>query len=487
GTTVTWHMRGRVALTSSAFLLLATGSFGVILGAVDSATALRPEYRMFGVGFVLAGLVAASGAASIALSRERADVLAVPAAIASVVVPLTLLVEQSGYTATPLRTVWVLVLLASLGNVAYLWRMKAIGLFAPTATPPPPPVLGPVGPPSERPGALAVLSRAGLSLALLWGFFQFWYTNQFVPAHVGATLSVTTSLKEIGTDAAKSRRVFAASINLKNSTSSNVQVISSLFEATARDVAATEGEPHFPDTLIEQVDGPDVNRLSQHVSRYAAWGPEQQLELGAVTPGGWSFEPGEEYSRQFTVDVPVGKEQQVRLSVDLIVARGQRLIPDGPATKGPTPVAGGPAPATEVERPSSGHVSGAAKADSAAPSALLQDGDVARFSAQEVPLRQLSHIRGLTRGDQSVYVVFSVQRRADRPVDGPSMEVCMGPPGRLAGPPTRPTAICPELRSTAANFSRKLENWYGVAESSTQSEFRVIPPVPEVSSTPAGG
>lgn len=491
----------RVAAPVAVFVVV--GALALGFGTVDAVTAPRLQYQFLGLTYAGAGVTML--AACVCLLRPRwrgrmGHVASVLAGLAGFFVGGYLLVLQvrapQGFD--PIRiTVWSLVALASLGAGAVGWRATH-GLG--------------VGQLEIGPMVKGLVSGVGAA-SLLFGGIQWWYTNQYLPGAVGAALSIETELEErvrpahtvlqpaeeLGPNAYP--RVFDARVTISNQSRTTVHVVASIQYVVREPMRPAESvsETGSAETAqrsacffeqlapVQRPDCPEIARVYGHVheddvsaqdeatvSRYSEVdGAVEVLELGKAVSDGTYFEPEEEYTHSFPVHVPnsvAAYDDRLRLVVNLIVAKGQRLVLDVEDGHGPEQVQA--AAETEQER-----------VDNERQEGRQPRSYPHRYEVTEWRVRSLSEIVELTSGPQSINVIRVLSERNDGLVfESPYVVTCFSPAGRFDGAGADdqmrrdPTAVCPGIWFPPRNhYDRSLNEFYGMASTVSTELVSLMP------------
>jgi hypothetical protein len=156
---------------------------------------------------------------------------------------------------------------------------------------------------------------------------QFWYTSQYVPASLGASLSVHQQLERIpGTGPG----VVRLTLTVENTGQTQVKILGSVYR-----VAGSPTQPAERDegALSSQL------RLSRFedrtVSRFRREASWDLVQVGHVFAGLSWLDPDEEYSTSVLVYVPPGRYDALRSQAQLLISKGGALSTDlfGPGPK----------------------------------------------------------------------------------------------------------------------------------------------------------
>lgn len=438
----------------AANVLLPLGLFAAILGGWDASSAQGDQERLLGIIFALAGFTMLAAGVCL-LTRTWRDEwgrpLGIIAGAAGVGVGLYFAVSQLGYPGATLlgipigrgRVFWFGVTLMAAAAVA-IWRLPRPDSAATTHG-------GSLGVTdqgqdggSRRARTVAtVLASVGALVTLLFGFLQFWYTNQYLPGKGGTALAVTSNLKELESGHQTGmNRIFAATLKIKNISSTRTQILSSLYTITGVVVAEADkrDEPFFSRAVQESspLPAPDWR-----ASRYSEEDNYDLLKFGDVVPEGWYFEPEEDYSTQIILSVPretASNYQFLRVEIDLSVAKGSRLIPDFGGSR-------------------------------TYPQELVVNAkrDRTRYIVTEQPIKPLSQIDRMTRGTHAYASVVDL-----RTEKVPFFYICIDDAERFEEA-DNPRAVRDLCESDSA-VENKLWESYGLSWATALHDFGVAPP-----------
>jgi hypothetical protein len=356
----------------AAVLFGAVGVFAFWVGVLDFLSAADFQYKLIGLAYAIAGLVLLASSAVIAREpwrRKRGRVAAVAAGVAGVFVGGYLLLMQ--YRAPglsprrlppfPAWVPWAAIVVVSLAAaVLGWWSTKAHAAEQLTWTA--------VG---------GRLFAGGLSVTVLFGGVQWWYTQQYQPGTIAAALTVTTELRPApataGENAGESSdpHMFEGTITVKNVSSTKVLIVSSLYEVTAithglRDeidgINEIDRERQQVACFLEELapvtdpecDQPHIYRYGQFsagdrraqdvypISRTSQPMAFRILQLGQVVRDGSWLEPQETFQHNLVVHVPEHEEpsgspglEELQLWAQLAVAQGSRLVLERVPSHGP--------------------------------------------------------------------------------------------------------------------------------------------------------
>ncbi len=423
-----WMRTRTASLWPSAFVLGGIGAFGLALGGSDTFGAIDPESRVVGVVVLLAGGMALIGAVCMTAPRLRtmwSRPLGLVAAAAGACLGILLTADGVGYPHPEHAVLWLVIAAASFVAGLPLIRMRPSQASAEKRPREQATVVGIVG---------ATVPAAAFALSLL----QFGYNTAYVPVNAGAALAITGNLsRSISASAAMDE--YTIDLALKNTSSTKVQVVASLFSVSQSTVAnidvpnATDGTmfQHFSQGMLsgEQPLG--------KASRYTVEGDNEVVQLGRVVPDGWFFEPGEEYAAHLSVEAPKAPRSLLRLFVSMVVARGLRLNLADQPDYGPR---------------------------------LLSDGGY-RYIVADWPIKRLSNVRALTAGDQAatvLYVLEGTTSAADLPFQLPEVFVCVDQASRVDDQlASHIDRVCPLNNA----FQQRMRDYYGLVTTSTSFEL----------------
>lgn len=356
----------------AAVLFGAVGVFASWVGVLDLLSAADLQYKLIGLAYAVAGLVLLAGSAVLAREswrRKRGRVAAVAAGGAGVFVGGYLLLMQ--YRAPglsprrlppfPAWAPWAAIVVVSLAAaVLGWWSTRAHAAEQLT--------WGAVG---------GRLLAGGLSITVLFGGVQWWYTQQYQPGTIAAALTVTTELRPVPATAGENAgepsnaHMFEGTITVKNVSSTKVLIVTSLYQVTRvthdlRDqldgINDVDRERQQVACFLEELapvtdpecDEPYIYRYGQFsagdprgqdvypISRTSRQSAFQTLQLGHIVADGSWLEPEEAFQRNLVVHVPEHEEssespdlEELELSAWLAVAQGSRLVLERVPSHGP--------------------------------------------------------------------------------------------------------------------------------------------------------
>jgi hypothetical protein len=356
----------------AALLFGAVGVFAAWVGMLDFLSAADFQYKLIGLAYAVAGLVLLAGSAVLAREswrRKRGRVAAVAAGVAGVFVGGYLLLMQ--YRAPglsprrlppfPSWVPWAAIVVVSVGAAVLGWwstRTHAAEQLT----------WGAVG---------GRLFAGGLSITVLFGGVQWWYTQQYQPGTIAAALTVTTELRPVPATAGENAgepsdaHMFEGTITVKNISSTKVLIVTSLYQVARvthdlRDqldgINEVDRERQQVACFLEELapvtdpecDEPYIYRYGQFsagdpraqdvypISRTSRQSAFQTLQLGHIVADGSWLEPEEAFQRNLVVHVPDHEEssespnlEELELSAWLAVAQGSRLVLERVPSHGP--------------------------------------------------------------------------------------------------------------------------------------------------------
>jgi hypothetical protein len=433
----------------SANALLPLGLFALILGVWDASSALGDQERFLGALFALAGLTMLAAGICL-LSRTWRDEwgrpLGIIAGAAGIGVGAYVAVSQVGFPGARLpgfwigdsRVFWFGVVLMAAAAVA-LWRLPRPDEA--TTTNGTSDDDGQDGGSKRAKTVATVLASVGAIATLVLGLVQFWYTNQYLPAKGGAALIVNGDLKELPPgDQSGQFRIFAVTLTVKNTGGTKTQVLSSLYTVTGVKVVAADkiDDGGFLSRAVPEVSDGELPGINSFASRYSSEENHDLLKFGEIVDEGWYFEPTEEFSTRILVSIPndvAGSYQFLRLSMDIAVAKGNRLTPDLGESLVPTPQ-------------------------------LLAAANQSRtqYVVAERPIRPLSQLQRLTRGAHAYASILDMYS-----FGSPVFNVCISNTKRFeeAGDPKSVWELCWSRDALA----KKLGEFYGLTGASALDDF----------------
>ncbi len=356
----------------AAVIFGSVGVFASWLGLLDFLSAANLQYKLIGLAFAIAGLTMLAGSAVLGREpwrRTHGRVTAVAACVAGVFIGGYLLLMQ--YRApglspnrlpfVPAWVPWAAIVVVSVAAGVLGWRSTkdhAADQVTWTAI-------------SGR------LFAGGLSLTVLFGGVQWWYTQQYQPGTIAAALTVTTELRpapamtEENVGETSDPHMYEGTITIENVSDTKVQIVASLFQVTTvthglripipginemdeeRQAVACFLEELAPVTDPE-CDQPGIYRYGQFsagdpraqddfaISRTSQLTASQTLQLGHIVGDGSWLEPAEKLQQNLLVHVPEHQEpsespelRELHLSAWLAVAQGSRLVLERVPSHGP--------------------------------------------------------------------------------------------------------------------------------------------------------
>jgi hypothetical protein len=156
------------------------------------------------------------------------------------------------------------------------------------------------------------------TLSALIGGAQLWYTSQYLPASLGASLSVESQLTRLGTRG--NAEVAKLTLSIENTAQTQAKVLGSLYRVTAAPVHPIR----LGDRQIEaDLDLPQSrNRTVSRFRRSYRW---DVVQAGRIFADGSWLDPAERFSTSTLVYLPRGKYDTLRSSADVVIAKGKAL------------------------------------------------------------------------------------------------------------------------------------------------------------------
>jgi hypothetical protein len=355
--------------------------------------------------------------------------------VAGVGVGLYLFISQLGYPYEERLILWSLVVLSSVLAVMLLPKNRPIPADHDASIPSETTSL-----PVRRWSTLTkALASLGISAGLVWGIVQFWYSNQYVPSTLGAALVISPNLKEVGR--LEDMRLFTAEVKVRNTSNTKVRALTSLYKVEAlSNKQLVKDEANF----FSEFNPAERNRA---LSRLRDESREDVIQFGKLMDDNWYFEPGEEYITQFLIYAPNDGYISLRLTADIVMAKGSRLIL-------------GDKPRDSIAL--------AITPDDAHRYSL-------RLSILEWPLKQVSNIRSLTTGRHELDIVTYLVGRDEQSqtkISGlPGLSVCIDQANRAlqAIAKADPKNVC-QAKET---YREELHSFYGMIRTSTVYEVSI--------------
>ncbi|MGY1731202.1 hypothetical protein ACI798_06730 [Geodermatophilus sp. SYSU D01045] len=335
------------------------GLFTFWVGLLDVLSAADLQYKLIGLAFAVAGLALFAGSAVLLRESWRythGRIAAVAAGVAGALAGIYLLLMQyrapglspSRLPPFPAWVPWAGITVASVAGAVLGWtstKDHAATQVKWTA-------LG------------GRLVAGGLSVTVLFGGVQWWYTQQYQPGTIAAALTVTTELKPAASEAdTADPHLFEGSIKIENVSDTKVQIVSSLYQVTEvtytprteiTGVNPLDEERQALACFVEELapvtdpecDQPTVFEYGDFsagdpraqddaaISRTGQPDAFQVLQLGQVLGDGSWLEAREEYQHNILVNVPEQLTdpnqptalRTLELSASLAVAQGSRLV-----------------------------------------------------------------------------------------------------------------------------------------------------------------
>jgi hypothetical protein len=355
----------------AAVLFGAVGVFASWLGLLDLLSAANLQYKLIGLAFAIAGSTMLAGSAVLAREpsrRRHGRVAAVAACVAGVFVGGYLLLMQyrapglspSRLPFVPAWVPWAAIVVVSVAAGVLGWRSTkdhAADQVTWTAI-------------SGR------LFAGGVSVTVLFGGVQWWYTQQYQPGTIAAALTVTTELRpapamtEENVGETSDPHMYEGTITIENVSDTKVQIVASLFQVTTLThglripipgINQMDEERQAVACFLEELapvsdpecDQPGIYRYGQFsagdpraqddfaISRTSQLTASQTLQLGHIVGDGSWLEPAEVLQHNLLVHVPEHEEsrspalRELHLSAWLAVAQGSRLVLERVPSHGP--------------------------------------------------------------------------------------------------------------------------------------------------------
>jgi hypothetical protein len=301
------HVRA-IAIAIGLFLL-AVGVFGFVVGLHDAALRDDPRsVKVVGVLLTVAGLVViVAGVALLVFATNRAQVqrwsgrlvlaacLIVAGAAGYFVVAAIRSLDRSWATVALAATVIVLAIL----SLRFFERVSGV-------------TLGKVG--------AFLLTAVGIA----FGAVQFWYQQEYVPAHAPAALSLTTKLAAAGTRG--SRELYTATVTLKNVGSGRVIAFTGTYRVSGIRWKRGAGDA-TPEVITSPFKSKSVDPYFERFSRYYAQTDPTPVTVGKLFAENEYLEAGEELSREYLIAIPECAYSVLSLRANTVIAKGELLRP----------------------------------------------------------------------------------------------------------------------------------------------------------------
>lgn len=191
-------------------------------------------------------------------------------------------------------------------------------------------------PPTFELSATRVLVTVGgvITLGALVSVAQFWYTSQYLPTTLPASLTVSTDLEQLeGSDDADVVRV---TLTVENTAQTQAKILGSVYRATGSRVELVRSSKN---ALTRNSARPALT--GKPVARYHREHAWDVLQVGRIFPDQSWLDPGEVHTTEFLVHLPAGRYEVVRSSANLLIAKGRALSIDQTPRFGPEVVSHG--------------------------------------------------------------------------------------------------------------------------------------------------
>jgi MFS family permease len=198
--------------------------------------------------------------------------------------------------------IWAAIVFASVLACVVLWRMQPprVSISAPR-------VLG---------------GMAGFfTLSALIGGAQLWYTSQYLPESLGASLSVQSHLTREGVQGGE--EVVKLTLSIQNTGQTQAKILASLYRVTAAPVVATTMSDR---TIRNELDEPAMD--SHSVSRFRHPFRWDVVQAGRIFAERSWLDPEERYVTSALVYLPRGRYDVVRSKSVVLLSKGKALTLD---------------------------------------------------------------------------------------------------------------------------------------------------------------
>jgi hypothetical protein len=160
------------------------------------------------------------------------------------------------------------------------------------------------------------------TLSALIGGAQLWYTSQYLPASLGASLSMDSRLTWLGRQGGE--EVAELTLSIQNTGQTQAKILDSLY----RVVAAPLNSIRLTDRGIrERLADPAVN--DRTVARFRGSFSWDLVQAGRIFADGSWLDPEERYSVSSLVYLPRGRYDTLRSKAVVLIAKDKALTLDG--------------------------------------------------------------------------------------------------------------------------------------------------------------
>jgi hypothetical protein len=156
------------------------------------------------------------------------------------------------------------------------------------------------------------------TLSALIGGAQLWYTSQYLPESLGASLSIQSHLTRLGAQGGE--EVVRLTLSIQNTGQTQAEILDSLYRVTAAPVVTTGmSDRQVQEELDEPaMDGRTVSRF-RHPFRWDV------VQAGRIFEEGSWLDPEERYSTSALVYLPRGRYDAVRSKSVVLLSKGKAL------------------------------------------------------------------------------------------------------------------------------------------------------------------
>lgn len=152
--------------------------------------------------------------------------------------------------------------------------------------------------------------------AALWAIWKFIYEDRILPERIPPHVIMTSEMEKIGQK--NSLLAIRVRINVHNSSSRKVNVLTSWYQISAAKIRAYElDDSTFSASLEENMNGQFFTRLPRNFYDEVF----QIIEAGKFLDNGWWFEADEKSSVDFVVYIPENKYDLIRLLAGINVGK----------------------------------------------------------------------------------------------------------------------------------------------------------------------
>jgi hypothetical protein len=158
---------------------------------------------------------------------------------------------------------------------------------------------------------------------VLFTYFNFFYTEEFLPTREQPILLLTATLEEVGRktvpgQGAVTMIAVKAAVNAQNTSKARVTVVSAFYNVRGSTIAPGQGD--YSEYVKKEL-GESKEDRDTIVSRYDIPNGGEVIHSSNLMQGGWALDPGEQYSRSTIFYVPEGAYDFLNIKFDVHVAK----------------------------------------------------------------------------------------------------------------------------------------------------------------------